>query len=47
VSIEGALDDYGVVIDPTTMAVDVAKTHAVREQRRLVRAATPSVMRVS
>ncbi len=34
VSIERAQADYGVVIDPNTLKVDVEKTHKMREQRK-------------
>lgn len=34
VSLEGARDGYGVVIDPATRTVDLAATHAERNRRR-------------
>jgi len=34
VSLEGARDDYGVVIDPATMALDDAATAARRRDHR-------------
>ena len=34
VSVERALADYGVVIDPKTLEVDVEKTQKLREQRK-------------
>jgi hypothetical protein len=34
VSIEKAFEDYGVVIDPTTIAVNTAETDAERSRRR-------------
>jgi hypothetical protein len=33
VSIERARDDYGVVIDPATLKVDVTATRRLREKR--------------
>jgi N-methylhydantoinase B len=33
VSIEKAREDYGVVIDPATLRVDVAETEKIRDRR--------------
>ncbi|MCH9663077.1 MAG: hydantoinase B/oxoprolinase family protein [Gammaproteobacteria bacterium] len=34
VSLQGALDDYGVVLEPVTMAIDEAATQRLREESR-------------
>jgi len=34
VTLEGAREDYGVVIDPRTLTIDPAATRALRDERR-------------
>jgi N-methylhydantoinase B len=41
VSLESARADYGVVLDPATLAIDHAATAALRAERRAARASTP------
>jgi N-methylhydantoinase B len=36
VSIEKALNDYGVVIDPKTLKADLKETKEIREQRKRI-----------
>jgi len=44
VSVEGARKDYGVVIDPPRMTVDLSKTNALRGEMRVAAASAPGAI---